>query len=424
MPTIPIPDALVTEWLRVAHTAISDPDAFHYRVGGHTYDDLMIRWLTATGVANPQAWTNPAAIKAVVARLVRGQQSNGILTPAITKQVLRDTIVDLRRGQGEQGDPVNHCWLIWVVLPYPVDQTTAQQIAGSGSLGDPRVLGPMRLSQVDAAVLQVASILDGPVDNTVGAPDITQQAGDWCLEYLFWGPADDVWGPFDHWLNWATLWSAMPPEWSVAFRYSLSMSAGTHTQMHTSSATAFPGHTPDIRADTAIVAWDSTFQHLWSFIDWGQNQLTRLPQEDQQRITVALELHRQLRLARSARLIVLFTVMLGEALAGSDRELARTVAQRLAWILASQQGADDRWNLFRQEQVLYDLRSRIAHGQLTERDIYQAYCHLAQKKQIVPLSANQLEFDLFHRNRQLLLHAVSIMRDIPLALWADHHLME
>lgn len=414
---------IVEEFMAVAETAFTSPDTFHHTVGWRGYDDLFIRWLTSAGVPTPEAWVSPSAVKAVVARFMREFQGSASVSVDHAHTILTDTIVDIHRGHGTPGTPRDRLWLVWVVFPHPHGECTRQFIEGSGVVGNPDETWSLRMLRVDESVLRVARVLDGPVDNRVGAPAITEYEGKWCLEYTCWGNSDDVWKPLDRWMEWTSLWARESPQWTAAFRYSLAVSKTDATQMHGSNAVIIPGMVRVMQPHTTVGSRGPQFRNLWTFLNWGQQRLQLIPSEDQHRLAVAMEIYRQLMISQSASLFVVLSVMMAESLLGSDRELSRTLSQRIAWVLHPDDSAEDRWQSFRTEKLLYTLRSQIVHGRMASRDIYQAYCHLARREHGPIMSREQLTDTFLARNRKLLLEALGIERTQPLTVWADQHLM-
>lgn len=423
MPTINVPADIVDDFIKVIETAATDPDTFHDNVGWRRYNDLLKRWLTAAGVSSPESWVSPPSVKSVIARLMMAKQGCTRIMPDQAHQVLIDTIADIRRGHGTPGSPNDQRWLVWGVFPNPNGEYTRQFVEGTGVISSPEVGWPMRMFRIDESILRITQVLDGPVDNRVGSPEVASHQGDWCLEYVYWGRRSDVWKPLQRWLEWATLWASEPPQWSAAFCYSLSLCKGDATQIHRNDTATIPGLVRIMRANNTVESLNQQFSNLWTFVDWVDQQLKQIPREDQRRIAVAMEILHQLMISRASSLFVVLSVMMAEALLGSDRELSRTMAQRIAWALYADDSAPSRWHCFQMERLLYDLRSQIVHGRVASNDVYQAYCRIAEDQKVAVLPVAQLNDTMLHRNRMLIIQALRISRSQPLTMWADQHLM-
>lgn len=423
MAKIDMPTDIVQEFIAMAETAAAEPNTFHSVAGSTGYDDLLTRWLNAADIAPPSDWLSLSSVKAVAAQLMRGSQGASLSIDQ-ARTILVDIIADIRRGNGTHGNPHEQKRLIWVVFPNPSDESTRHFIEGSGEIGHPDAKWPLRMVRVDESILRLALVLDGPVDNRVGTPSITDYEGKWCLEYIFWGQSKDVWKPFEAWMEWATLWATRVPQWSAAFQYSLAVSSAGGTQMRRNDAVPDPAHVRAMQANNTVIKWDSHFSNLWTFLAWRQQRIQKIPQEDRHRLAVAMEIYHQLMVSRSASLFVVLSTMMAEALLGSDRELSRTVAQRIAWVLYPNESRETRWQSFQTEKLLYSLRSQIVHGRVPSHEVYQAYCRLAKKEKLPIMSDLQLTDALMDRNRTLLRATLAIERTQPLTTWADQHLME
>jgi hypothetical protein len=72
---------------------------------------------------------------------------------------------------------------------------------------------------------------------------------------------------------------------------------------------------------------------------------------------------------------------------------------------------------------LYDLRSRIVHGQVSSSGLYEAYQKMTKNAGLETVAANLLARRIADRNRLLVVEALRIKRDSALAHWADRRLM-
>lgn len=407
MGAIHIPDIVLDGFMEMGLEAITSIDVFHHKVGWDEYRTLMDGLLQCEPRISAKGKNNVISVKALTARLALASNLDpSQLTSERVRKVLTESLVDEVSGRER--------WLVYVAIRSPIGPLTNTYLEGSArmSLGfSSRADFDMRLT--NQSDLHMTDIFDGNVDNRVGAPEMKAYKG-WRVRYIWEGnPSnglqDTQYSAYNRFSSIASVWSKRMFVPVAVLRYPLSISASSGPTFDKDFSVQPQEIGPFPQPHKVVTATREHLMNLWNFVQWFVEYYEKMPKEDRRSLDLAVELHRSAHFDTSSSRFFVESETIAEALLGEDRELSRTVAQRIAWVLGHDRDATFRSNVYKNEREVYDMRSKIVHGRYRESDLQSAEVQALRK-------------NLEQRNRELILRALEISRSEPLRLWADRKL--
>lgn len=323
-----IPDSVLGGFIKMGCEAMTALDVFHHKVSWDKYHALMDDLLQCTPRISAKEKITVNSVKAIAARLVLACDLNpSNLTMERVRTVLTEVLVDELRGRER--------WLVFVPIRSPIGPATQPYLEGSGCIpleSNSWATFDMRLT--DDIDLHVADVFDGNVDNRVGAPEMRAYTG-WRVRYVWQGKSGDGLQPmlsaaYNRFASIASVWSKQLFVPIAVLRYPLSISTsiGPTFQKDLSSVPQEIGPFPN--PHETILQTRQHLRNLWDFVHWFCEAYKHIPKEDQRSLDLALDVHRSSQSSISRSLFFVQSEIIAEALLGGERELSRTVAQRIA----------------------------------------------------------------------------------------------
>ncbi|OPG15066.1 HEPN domain-containing protein [Ferroacidibacillus organovorans] len=407
MGAIHIPDSTVDRFFEMGQESMTSLDVFHRKVGWDEYRTLLDDLLQCEPRISAKGKNNVNLVKGLAARLALACDFDPLnLTTERMRKVLTEALVDEVCGRER--------WLVYVPIRSPLGPVTQTYLEGSGhmSLGfSSKADFDMRVT--DQADLHLTDIFDGNVDNRAGAPEMKAYKG-WRVRYVWEGKSDNGLqdtpsAAYNRFASITSVWSKQMFVPVAVLRYPLSISASSGPTFDKDFSVQPQEIGPFPEPHDTITGTRQHLNNLWDFVRWFLESCEKIPQEDRRSLDLAVDLHRSAHFSTSSSRFFVESETIAEALLGEERELSRTVAQRIAWVLGHDENQGFRKRVYEDERYVYDLRSKIVHGRRSESDLQSDEVQLQRK-------------NLEQRNRELILRALEIQRNEPLRLWADRKL--
>lgn len=410
MGAVQIADELVDGFVELGRRALNQIDMFLQDVGFRQYDEMMRQFLAADSrVAQDflQHHSHPSMVKALAARLtIESNFEASKIESILVRRVLKVVLVEAACKREK--------WLIYVPFRAPVQSDTSSLIGSGMVTAGHSAKGYFDLNVTSNQDIFVTDIFDKNVYNNVGAPEMGDYEGWWRLRFVWEGkptngPQDAYDAVYNRFASIASLWLDKMFTWAAVLRYPISLT--TQGPFFDKDFSILPKqYGPALRPHRMVAEFKPQLSSLWSFIGWFNARIEEIPKADLSSISLALDMFRSSQLAQSRSFSFVISEIIAEALLGEDKELSKTVSQRVAWVLGHDKDLNSRTKIFKDEQEYYRLRSQVVHGRLSESDF------------LTPQMINQYG-KLQMRNRELLLQSLFIERDVPLREWAEKHLL-